>query len=153
MSWTPWEFTGTTKYTDLIGLKVGSWLGQAEDFIGVGCLRPHSFGPSHHDAIGPPLHHPQVFLLGLRMASVMKRVVENSGDAQIVFAAILKIACNVLREGRILFTKDVTTVLQPQNNRTLSAAENAPPRLQHGARGTRTSCRCRVRSSTDCGSR
>ncbi len=64
----------------LIGLKVGSWLGQAEDFIGVGCLRSHSFGPSHHDAIGPPLHHPQVFLLGLRMASVMKRVVENSGD-------------------------------------------------------------------------
>ena len=50
---------------DLIGLKVGSWLGQAEDFIGVGCLCSHSFGPAHDDAIGPPLHHPQVFLLGL----------------------------------------------------------------------------------------
>jgi hypothetical protein len=50
------------------------------------------------------------------MASVMKWVVENRGDGQIVFAAILEIAGNVPREGRIFFAQDVTNVVQPQNN-------------------------------------
>ncbi len=101
----------------LIGLKVGSgWVRQRISWRRVPAfplLWPLS--PRCHRPAAPP---PSIFLLGLRMASVMKRVVENSGDAQIVFAAILKIARNVLREGRILFAQDVTTVLQPQNNRS-----------------------------------
>jgi hypothetical protein len=50
------------------------------------------------------------------MASVMKRIVENRGDGQIVFAAILEVAGNVRREGRIFFAQDVTNVVQPQND-------------------------------------
>ncbi len=118
MSWMPLGVYRDREIHHLIGLEIGSWLGQAKDFIGVGRLRSHSFGPSNHDPVGPPLHHPQVFLLGFRMASVMKRIVKNRRDAQIVFAAILEVACNILREGRILFAEDVATVLQPQNNRS-----------------------------------
>jgi hypothetical protein len=50
------------------------------------------------------------------MASVMKRVVENGGNGQIIFAAILEVAGNVLREDWILFGQDVTNVIQPQKN-------------------------------------
>jgi hypothetical protein len=50
------------------------------------------------------------------MASVMKWVVENRGDGQIVFAAVLDVPGNVPREGGILFAQDVTNVVQPQND-------------------------------------
>jgi hypothetical protein len=50
------------------------------------------------------------------MASVMKWVVENRCDGQIVFAAILEVAGNVRREGGIFFAQNITKIVQPQND-------------------------------------
>ena len=86
------------------------------------------------------------------MASVMKRVVENGGDAQIVFAAILEIARNILREGGFSLPKMSRLSCSPKITVAKCCGRRAatPP-----ARRTRNSyiLRCRVRSSTEWGNR
>jgi hypothetical protein len=101
---------------NFLGLEVGPRRRQTEELVGVGRLRPHPPGPPHDDAVGTPLHHSQVLLIGRGVAPEMQGIAKNGGDADVVLAAGLDVVDDAGREGWVHLAQKGAHVIESDHH-------------------------------------